>query len=101
MFLKKIKKLPLQMNLPKPNLAKVDLLTYRDLLWKSRFTTLPVFKNEVINFSEESKSNDSILRFANGTIIVKKVRIPAIKNGSQLFFDVTYITYIYIVSARF
>lgn len=87
--IEKIKKLPLQMNLPKPNLAKVDLLTYRDLLWKSRFTTLPVFKNEVINFSEESKSNDSILRFANGTIIVKKVRIPEIKNGSQLFVDVT------------
>lgn len=87
--IEKIKKLPLQMNLPKSNLAKVDLLTYRDLLWKSRFTTLPVFKNEVINFSEESKSNDSILRFANGTIIVKKVRIPTIKNGSQLFVDVT------------
>lgn len=87
--IEKIKKLPLQMNLPKSNLAKVDLLTYRDLLWKSRFTTLPVFKNEVINFSEESKSNDSILRFANGTIIVKKVPIPTIKNGSQLFVDVT------------
>ena len=53
--IEKIKKFPLQMNLPKPNQPKVDLLTYRDLLWKSRFVTLPVFKNEVINFSEESK----------------------------------------------
>lgn len=87
--IEKIKKFPLQMNLPKPNQPKVDLLTYRDLLWKSRFVTLPVFKNEVINFSEESKSNDSIFRFANGTIIVKKVRVPEIKNGSQLFVDVT------------
>jgi len=87
--IEKIKKFPLQMNLPRPNQPKVDLLTYRDLLWKSRFVTLPVFKNEVINFSEESKSNDSIYRFANGTIIVKKVRIPTIKNGSQLFVDVT------------
>lgn len=87
--IEKIKKFPLQMNLPRPNQPKVDLLTYRDLLWKSRFVTLPVFKNEVINFSEESKSNDSIFRFANGTIIVKKVRIPTIKNGSQLFVDVT------------
>ena len=87
--IEKIKKFPLQMNLPKSNQPKVDLLTYRDLLWKSRFVTLPVFKNEVINFSEESKSNDSIFRFANGTIIVKKVRVPEIKNGSQLFVDVT------------
>jgi len=87
--IEKLKKLPLQMNLPKSNQHKVDLLTYKDLLWKSRFTTLSIFKNEVINFSEESKSNDSILRFANGTIIVKKVRVPEIKNGSQLFVDVT------------
>jgi hypothetical protein len=79
----------LKLELPKPNETSVDLLTYKDLLWKSRFTTLPVFKNEIINFSEESKFNDSVLRFANGTIIVKKVRFPEIKNGSQLFVDVT------------
>lgn len=66
-----------------------DLLTYRDLLWKSRFTTLSVFKDEIINFSDASKSNDSILRFANGTVIVRKVKIPAIAKGSQVFIDVT------------
>ena len=65
-----------------------DLLTYRDLLWKSRFTTIPVFKDEVINFSDTSKSNDSILRFANGTIILKKIKIPTIKKGSQIFVEV-------------
>ena len=67
----------------------LDLLTYRDELWKSRFTTIPVFKEEIINFSDASKSNDSILRFANGTIILRKVRIPAIAKGSQVFLDVT------------
>lgn len=30
-----------------------DLLTYRDLLWKSRFTTLKIFENEIINFSDQ------------------------------------------------
>ena len=55
-----------------------DLLTYRDLLWKSRFTTLSVFKDEIINFSDASKSNDSILRYANGTVILRKIKIPAI-----------------------
>ncbi|MES2544828.1 MAG: GLPGLI family protein [Bacteroidota bacterium] len=67
----------------------VDQLTYRDLLWKSRFINISVFKEEIINFSDDSKSNDSILRFANGTIIVKKIKIPVISNGSQVFIDVT------------
>ncbi|MBY0487137.1 MAG: peptide-N-glycosidase [Flavobacteriaceae bacterium] len=66
-----------------------DILTYRDLLWKSRFTTVSIFKEEIINFSDASKSNDSILRFANGTVIVKKVKIPTIAKGSQVFIDVT------------
>jgi len=65
----------------------VDALTYRDLLWKSRFTTIPVFENETINFSDASKSNDSILRFANGTVILKKVKFPEIKSGSTIFID--------------
>lgn len=67
----------------------VDALTYRDILWKSRFTTINVFENEVINFSDASKSNDSILRFANGTIILKKVKFPEIKSGSQIFVALT------------
>jgi GLPGLI family protein len=68
---------------------KVDALTYKDLLLKSRFTTISIFKDQVINFSSESKSNDSILRFANGTIAVRKVKFPEIKIGSQVFADVT------------
>ncbi|WP_333600949.1 PNGase F N-terminal domain-containing protein [Flavobacterium sp.] len=67
----------------------VDALTYKDLLWKSRFTTIRVFKDQIINFSGEAKSNDTILRFANGTIAVRKIRIPEIKPGSQIFVDVT------------
>lgn len=73
-----------------PDLSKsIDMLTYKDLLWKSRFTTINVFKDQVINFSSEAKSNDSILRFANGTIAVRKIKIPEIKIGSQIFVDVT------------
>lgn len=73
-----------------PDLSKsIDMLTYKDLLWKSRFTTINVFKDQIINFSSEAKSNDSILRFANGTIAVRKIRIPEIKVGSQIFVDVT------------
>ncbi|WP_396166109.1 GLPGLI family protein [Flavobacterium sp.] len=67
----------------------LDLLTYRDELWKSRFTTISIFKEEIINFSDTSKSNDSIIRFANGTIILRKVSIPNIVKGSQVFMEVT------------
>jgi GLPGLI family protein len=81
----KIKSFPI-IELPK---KYVDGLTYKDLLWKSRFTTIPVFKDQIINFSDASKSNDSILRFANGTIAVRKVKFPEIKIGSQIFVDVT------------
>ncbi|TDP58381.1 GLPGLI family protein [Flavobacterium dankookense] len=81
----KIKAFPV-VSLPKKN---VDVLTYKDLVWKSRFTTIEIFKDQIINFSSESISNDSILRFANGTIAVRKVKFPAIKSGSQIFADVT------------
>ena len=86
--IEKVKQFPETIN---NNIAKkpLDLLTYRDELWKSRFTTIPVFNEEIINFSDASKSNDSILRFANGTIILRKLRIPAIAKGSQVFLDVT------------
>lgn len=81
----KVKMFPTNPNLLKP----LDMLTYKDLLWKSRFKTITVFKDQIINFSSESISNDSILRFANGTIAVRKIKIPEIKVGSQIFVDVT------------
>ena len=83
--IEKQKKFPSNIALPKTQFS--DGLTYRDLLWKSRFITLPVFENETINFSYQSKSNDSILRFANGTVILKKVKFPEIKNGSPIFAE--------------
>ena len=67
----------------------VDILTYRDLLWKSRFTQIAVFTNETINFSDNFGSNDSVLRFASGTIIVRKIKMPAIAKNSRVFVDAT------------
>ena len=65
-----------------------DLLSYKDLLWKSRFINISVFKDEVINFSSESKSNDSIFRFANGTVILRKIKLPKL-NSTVSFIDLT------------
>ncbi|MBO6183165.1 MAG: GLPGLI family protein [Chryseobacterium sp.] len=64
-----------------------DLLSYKDLLWKSRFTTLKVFENEIINFSDQSKSDEKVKRFANGTIILKKIKFPKIAQGDNIFVE--------------
>lgn len=69
------------------NIPATDLLSYRDLLWKSRFTTLKVFENEMINFSDQSKSDENIKRFANGTIILKKIKFPKISQGENIFVE--------------
>lgn len=74
-------------NIIKGNIQTTDQLGYKDLLWKSRFTTLNVFENETINFSDASKSEDQIKRYANGTIILKKVKFPAITEGENIFVE--------------
>lgn len=83
---KKIKKTGIDKIINKTVPAK-DLLSYRDLLWKSRFTTLKVFENEIINFSDQSKSDENIKRFANGTIILKKIKFPKISQGENIFVE--------------
>lgn len=69
------------------SILTTDLLSYKDLLWKSRFTILKVFENEIINFSDQSKSDEKIKRFANGTIILKKIKFPKIALGDNIFVE--------------
>lgn len=83
---KKIKKTGIDKIINK-EIPATDLLSYRDLLWKSRFTTLKVFENEIINFSDQSKSDENIKRFANGTIILKKIKFPKISQGENVFVE--------------
>ncbi|WP_292008506.1 GLPGLI family protein [Chryseobacterium sp.] len=84
--IKKIKKTGIN-SLLKGTVTTTDLLGYKDLLWKSRFTTLKVFNNEIINFSDESKSDKNIKRYANGTIILKKIKFPKISKGENIFVE--------------
>ncbi|SFS47459.1 PNGase F N-terminal domain-containing protein [Sphingobacterium wenxiniae] len=64
----------------------VDAVAYQDAVWKSRFIHIPVFQDEQINFVETPKQ-DSVLRFAHGTVILKKVKIPVLNKGSQAFIQ--------------
>jgi len=79
----KVKTIPEQLKL-KGSEKRYDELSYKDLIWKNRFVQLPIFQKERIRFSDDTKS-DSILRFANGTVIVKKVKIPKIKASDHVF----------------
>lgn len=87
--IEKLKLIPENVKIPSIPTTATDLLSYRDFLWKSKFQTLKILEEEIINFSDESKSNDSILRFANGTIALKKVKFPKLKKGNQVFVDLT------------
>lgn len=84
--IKKVKKTDIAAIL-KSQITTTDPLGYRDLLWKTRFTTLKVFENETVNFSESSKSDAVIKRFANGTVILKKIRFPKISEGENIFAE--------------
>jgi len=86
--IEKLKSIP-KSAIPQKRKSAVDILTYRDQLWKSRFTQIPVFRNETINFSDNFGSNDSVLRFAKGTIIVRKLKMPKIAKNSRIFIDAT------------
>lgn len=74
-------------NIMKGSVQPADQLSYKDMLWKSRFTILNVFENETVNFSDASKSDDQIRRYANGTIILKKVKFPVISQGESIFVE--------------
>lgn len=81
-----VKSFPLDFKIPNKD-EVLDILTYRDLVWKSKFIQIPIFKDEKICFDPDNVKSDSILRFAAGTVIVKKVKIPEILNDSQAFIE--------------
>lgn len=70
------------------NVSYHELLTYRDLVWKSRFITLKVFENQQINFDPNNISHtEEVFRYAAGTVVAKKINFPEIEKGSQVFVD--------------
>ncbi|WP_286398983.1 PNGase F N-terminal domain-containing protein [Myroides odoratimimus] len=68
---------------------EVDTKTYKTELWKSRFTTIKLFEDDLINFSDSIINKPNLMRFAKGTVIVTKVKIPAIKPTDQIFVNLT------------
>lgn len=86
--IERIKENPSNLYSDEITLPTIDQLTYKDLVWKNKFTTIPILKNQTIKFSNNLEHNDSIYLFAKGTIVVRKINFPYIKQGSQIFLDV-------------
>ncbi len=84
--IKTYKKIPAALSFPR-KLKAVDMLSYRYRLWRSRFTSIEIFRDETINFTDRPKSNDSVERFASGTVIARKIKFPTIKKGSRVFVE--------------
>lgn len=76
------------MNLNPSKNQIVDGLVYQDLMMKARYKTISIFKDEMISFNENNVSNDSIFKFANGTVALRKIKFPKIEKGSLVFLDV-------------
>ena len=85
----KVKNFSLEKIFDQKKITATDELTYKDLLWKSRFTTLSIFENETINFIADLKQDGKILRFSKGTLILKKVKYPKIEANANVFVELT------------
>lgn len=84
--IEKINDFPAGYSIPKEENV-LDILTYRDEVWKSKFIQIPIFNNEKICFDPDNVKSDSILRFAAGTVLLKKVKVPALLEDSQAFIE--------------
>lgn len=67
----------------------LDKVTYQDEVWRSRFTTIPLFDRQQIHFSDNYEPREDVMRFAHGTIVLKKIQFPEINSQHQVFLDLT------------
>lgn len=75
------------------NFREVTKAEFNALQIKNRYVSLPVFNNEVINFGDsivnpEEDVAGQTFRYGNGTILLKKVNIPDLKD-KQIFANLT------------
>lgn len=80
----------------KPNIKGLDELkasAYNYKIQQNRVIDIKVFDHESINFRDIPKttelSDKEVLRFANGTIIMRKVSLPENNDGYNIFAELT------------
>lgn len=75
----------------------VDLPTYRQKITEANYTTVRIFNNEIINFSDTITNppddlENVIYRYSKGTVILKKVRLPENMSAHTVFAELTEIS---------
>jgi len=82
------------MQYPQENLPEINQAEYRELIIKSRYTTIPVFDKEQINFqggieNPTEEICNHTYRFSKGTVIMKKIKMPKMSPGGNVFAKLT------------
>jgi len=85
----------LQLSYPYDNSIEISRAEARELQIKSRYTNVPVFERQIINFGDtivnpEFGLIDTSYRFSKGTVILKKIKLPEInKKGAMVYATIT------------
>ncbi|MCX6231508.1 MAG: peptide-N-glycosidase F-related protein [Bacteroidetes bacterium] len=79
-------------DLPAEDYLKVDDPTYAAAQIKARYTTIPVFYHEQINFEHDIKNlQEDVLnqtyRYSKGNVIVKKIKLPKNRDKGMFFIQ--------------
>ncbi|RYY26607.1 MAG: peptide-N-glycosidase [Sphingobacteriaceae bacterium] len=72
----------------------VDAATYNQQVIESRFKTITVFNQEQLSFGYEKPNPANgqpnvTYHYAGGTVILKKIKLPAYTGGTQLFAELS------------
>jgi hypothetical protein len=85
----------LQLSYPYENSIETSKAEARELQIKSRYTNVPVFNKQIINFGDEITNPefgllDTTYRFSKGTVILKKIKLPETnKKGAMVYATIT------------
>lgn len=85
----------IELEYPYEGSIEISKAEARELQIKSRYTNVPVFHRQQINFGDEIVNPefgllDTTYRFSNGTVILKKVKLPEIsKKGGSVYATLT------------
>lgn len=84
-----------ELEYPYEEASEISKAEARELQIKSRYTNVRVFHKQQINFGDEIVNPefglpDTTYRFSNGTVILKKIKLPGInKKGGSVYATIT------------
>lgn len=81
-------------NFPLFNKQEIDQASYRELIIKSRYVSIPIFDREQINFDDcyENPKQEILnhtYHFSKGTVLLKKIKLPELHANGSVFLKLT------------